>query len=205
MIMRYLTSVSSELNLRFIMVPKACTRSVLHHVGDRFDFCDVARPYHKNKNIHTFSVVRNPWDRLVSCWKDKVMTNPVAGNLDGLRQYTDFNEFVKAVHENINVDLPFSQCIIKPEQMNSMCDRHLKSQNTLVPEDSNIQIIKQEQFDIDFIQMLTKLNIQSDMDISNRLNSTNRGHYAKYYTDETRELVRQIYKDDIERFNYNFS
>jgi len=85
-----------------------------------------------------------------------------------------------------------------------MCDRHLKSQNTLVPEDSNIQIIKQERFDTDFIQMLDKLDIQTDADISERLNNTNHKHYTEYYTTQTRDLVQQLYKDDIERFRYVF-
>lgn len=204
MIVRYLTSMSFELNLKFIMIPKSCTRSVLHHIGDLFDSCDVAKPYHPDPNIHTFSVVRNPWARLVSCWRDKVMTKPQAGNLDGLTHYTNFNEFVKAVYEKIDVDLPFSEHIIEPEHMNLMCDRHLKSQNTLVPEDSNIQIIKQEQFDTDFIQMLDKLDIQTDVDISKKLNSTDHKHYTEYYTTETRDLVQQLYKNDIERFRYDF-
>ena len=202
--MIYLTSISHELNLKFIMVPKSCTRSVLHHIGKHFNSRDVAKPYQPEPNIHTFAVVRNPWDRLVSCWKDKVMTNPELGNLDGLRHYTDFNEFVKAVHEKIDVDLPFSQHPMKPEHMDVMCDRHLKSQNTLVPEDSNIQIIKQEQFDTDFIQMLDKLDVQTDVDISKTLNSTNHKRYTEYYTTETRDLVQQIYKDDITRFRYGF-
>lgn len=196
--------MSFELNLKFIMVPKSCTRSVIHHIGSHFNFCDVAKPYHPDPTMHTFSVVRNPWARLVSCWKDKVMTNPRPRNLDSLRHYTDFNEFVRVVHEKIDVDLPFSQHLMKPEHMDVMCDRHLKSQNTLVPEDSNIQIIKQERFDTDFIQMLDKLDIQTDVDISERLNNTNHKHYTEYYTTETRDLVQQLYEDDIARFGYDF-
>jgi hypothetical protein len=35
-------------------------------------------------------------------------------------------------------------------------------------------------------------------------NRSNREHYSKYYDDELRELVRQRFAAEIERFGYRF-
>jgi len=36
------------------------------------------------------------------------------------------------------------------------------------------------------------------------LNATNRKHYSEYYDNETIEVVRQWFKEDIDSFNYDF-
>jgi hypothetical protein len=37
-----------------------------------------------------------------------------------------------------------------------------------------------------------------------RINRTNHDHYSTYFTNETREYVENIYKEDLERFGYAF-
>lgn len=35
-------------------------------------------------------------------------------------------------------------------------------------------------------------------------NKSNRAHYTSYYDDETRDMVHRLFREDIDRFDYQF-
>jgi hypothetical protein len=132
-----------------------------------------------------FGFVRNPWDRSVSCWKNR--GGP----------YKEFKDFIKAYPYEKNGDAKRStQNIIwhaLPQYVH-LCDE-------------NGDLI------VDFIGRFE--NIESDLyevcrvlDINyeelGRHNATERKPYQEYYDQETIDRVAEIYKKDIEMFNYDY-
>src|SRR5262245_19376649 len=81
----YNLTVSHERKFVWFRVAKVGTRTILNHFldrGVRLDAehaSDVHYPPRAYADYFKFAFVRNPWDRLVSCWADKV----VASNLFG--------------------------------------------------------------------------------------------------------------------------
>ena len=62
-------------------------------------------------------------------------------------------------------------------------------------------ILKFESLNIDFENISKKLGITAKLP---HLNATKKECYTKYYDDETIEIVRKWFKEDIELFNYEF-
>jgi len=59
-----------------------------------------------------------------------------------------------------------------------------------------------ESFETDVRQVLVKLNIPCDTLPHEKKGK--RDHYARYYDQESREMVAHIYAKDIELFGYSF-
>ena len=151
-------------------------------------------PSYKNKP-YVFTFVRNPWDRLVSAF---FYLNEGGRNLSDkadskkyLRKYQgDFETFIK---EGIAEGKALKQL-------------HLKPQSVWVCDDKGNLLV-------DYIGRFESL--QEDLDrISKEIgipfkplahtNGSSHKHYQDYYTEETKAIVVEAYKKDIELFNYDF-
>ena len=135
-----------------------------------------------------FTFVRNPWDRLVSCYLEKVT---------GQRRWPDvfgsspsFADFVRVVHR------------IPDEE----ADIHYQSQYLNVTDDAG-------KLAVDFVGRVE--NIQDDIkriasvrnlecSLENFRKSEGRRPYQEYYDEETKDLAGQRYTMDIELFGYEF-
>jgi chondroitin 4-sulfotransferase 11 len=138
-------------------------------------------------NAFKFSFVRNPYDRVLSGWKNKIEK----------QQEKTFKEFVCKNLIKYDVDNNRFHNLYKP------IPHHFSS--LLNPKYS----VK----DMNFIGRFE--NLQQDFDIicdkigipKQKLphkNKTQHKHYTEYYDDETREIVAQKYARDIEYFGYKF-
>ena len=75
-------------------------------------------PPHEFSSYFSWTIVRNPYDRLVSAYQSKII-NKRGGGLVEYRHLKSFKEFVRVIeNENLNI-----------------CDRHIRCQNTLFPTD----------------------------------------------------------------------
>jgi len=139
----------------------------------------------KYKTYYKFVFVRNPWDRVVSCYCDKVL------GVKDLPYYEDcydkdFKYFVKFI-----------------EKKNLKCaDRHIRLQSYLFPVDDVDYIGRFETFESDLKHVLNKLNIDSH-EIPKK-NTTMRRDYKKYYNEETKQIIAKKYEKDIKNFGYKF-
>lgn len=129
-----------------------------------------------------FAFVRNPWDRVVSCYVNKI------GNPKHPCHGKDFDYFVDWINGK---DL-------------TSCDAHIRLQTRLFPAKHVNFIGRLESFDDD-IRYVAKVLGYTINEVP-RINSTQqaREHYSKFYTERTKQIIAKKYKDDIEAFGYKF-
>lgn len=126
----------------------------------------------------TFTVVRNPWDRLVSMrttgWWDKISNAPASGSF-----YKFIENITLCPHERYDSNLYVDMLDIELDY-----------------------IIKFENLQAEFSNMLSDLNIQNIK--LPHVYKYNHKPFRQCYDQATRDLVSDIYKADIEKFGYTF-
>lgn len=139
--------------------------------------------FFKKEEWYIFSVVRNPYDRLVSHYHHTQVHNPnfVKGKT--------FKQFVKS--------------IISMGKNNQSWSFHdlFHHKNDLLIDD----YVRLENFEGDIKKITTKLGIEN-YKIHHIKHKTNRvnNDYRSYYDEETIDFVLEELKWDIEYFNYKF-
>ena len=148
------------------------------------------RDYRKLFPNHVFFIIiRNPWHRMVSMyfyWKREINTNNMFKKTLNLDEIPSFTEFIKLIPD-IDAD-----------------GWGLSTQFNLLDakaEDFDI-IIKMEEIDEQFKQIQDILGAKMTLKHDNK--GDYEGSYQQYYTDETRCLVAEYFKYEIDTFGYTF-
>lgn len=144
----------------------------------------------------SFSFVRNPYDRLLSCWKNKIDKNTIAQNASSFcqvlsRERVSFKSFV--------------QIITECEDLLYKTDRHWTPYTHLFKscKEKKLDFIgKYENLQEDFDVICDKIGIPKQQ--LPHINATKHKHYTEYYDEETKQIVADRYVKDIEYFNYKF-
>lgn len=146
-----------------------------------------------------FAVVRNPWDRLVSCFSEKIRADGDDENFEGgvskvLLPFGGFYAgmgFAEFVHRAASI----------PDRK---ADPHWRSQFTFVVGRGGAivvdEIVRFENLESDFRNIL---GISEGDEVPHLLKSR-RGDYRDYYDPRTRALVAKRWKRDIKLFEYQF-
>lgn len=140
-----------------------------------------------------FTIVRNPWDRLVSAYfflksggfddKDRAWFDAELGT------FQSFEMFVRKWLNKTNI----------------WKWHHFRPQYHYILE-------KREKVKLDFVGFMENIDedfrhICNHLEMQSRLEATNRSRhtaYTEYYTDETRDIVASTYAEDIKMLGYNF-
>lgn len=147
-----------------------------------------------------FSIVRNPWDRLVSWWAmiDAKRSEFDRGNRPNvfqsyiLRNAKSFDDFVKLCSGDVlNTDGPTS---MSRNQVDYLFDHT----GVLLVD----KIFRFETLQEDMPIELNQRGLPSKLP---NVNASIRGHYKEYYTRELQDIVAEMYRKDIEAFNYRFN
>lgn len=134
-----------------------------------------------------FSVVRNPWDRLVStcAWADRKWADGRMLDRD------EFEAFVRRTHAAFTAAAPRHP--------------HVVPQVEYVLDAAGRPIVdflaRFETLDRDWQVVRARLGIEADLPV--RMRSVHRP-YAEYYGPDTRAMVAEIYAGDIDAFGYRF-
>ena len=126
------------------------------------------------RNYHKFTVVRNPWDRMLSLYafrhgvEGKLDPEGLAGMLDNEDQAVETYRDKLSLSGTLQID-----SVIRFEAL-------------------------QEGFDV----VCRDLGIRAKR-LPHR-NRSSHGHYRDYYDSVTEEMVRRKYAEDIETFGYDF-
>lgn len=148
-----------------------------------------------------FAFVRNPWDRLVSMYRHIYLSRDM--NAKGKIRY--LNEIIKRLDIK-SEELTFEVFVKRVVRDHVFDNYHWDKQIHCFTNESNKNLFN-------FIGRFE--NLQADFDFACRQigfplttlphhNRTERNHYSCYYTEETRQIVADIYRDDIEMFDYTF-
>lgn len=140
-----------------------------------------------------FTIVRNPWERLVStcAWTGQKWARGEE------LEPAPFDELVRQLHE---VCLAARRAASPPPlshhlqpQFQYVCDEKLQPMVDF--------IARYENLEQDWRRVCARLNI--DLPLPRRMRSHHRP-YREYYSDETRAMVAEVYARDAELFDYAF-
>lgn len=155
----------------------------------------------EQENYRFLTFVRNPYTRLLSCYRDKIMGNgeqklkilqKLGRGEEPLDSFVSFSDFAKAVASQTDLEM----------------NPHWRVQTSHILYGLvNYEFIGRfEQYDQDFIKLFNLLGI-NDQDIpeTRHLNRTKTGtseQCEEFYNPEVQELVYQRYRPDFENFGY---
>ncbi len=160
----------------------------------------------RTADYYIFAFVRNPFDRLVSCYEDKVR-KPAQHNGHYFFSSAYNRVFLKQLlgaefHPNMSFD-EFVRLVARVPDI--IADGHFKSQySSLYRNGKRIPhfIGRFEHLNEDWKSIADKFGL-AELTANNR---TDRSRWMDYYTSrETTELAHQRFKKDIESFDYGSS
>lgn len=169
-----------------------------------FSFPSVERKkLHKYQDYYKFGFVRNPWERLFSCYKSKIKADPnynqdeyekgisrVLVRYNLFRAGMSFEEFVKTISQIPDRDSDF----------------HFKSQYLFFTNNKGEEVVnfigRYESLKEDWEKVCAASNLPT-IELPH-LNKVTSKHYSEYYTPETIDIVSARYAEDINKFGYKF-
>lgn len=218
---RKLNLVLHNPNIIYVTVPKAANTSIKHRLFKLYYDVDLSTSDESSQRVHnnsygaacdkqfvidnrdkyiSFTFVRNPWDRTVSLYNNKIKSPNGRGSRSIVKK-----------HPELQIGMPFDHFIkqLKKIDVNDMVNTelHLRSQHTWTHDDG-VQVPefigKVEDIDEQWPNLCRQLGLcDAPLDKKNKSEQT-KNSYKDYYNDETKQIIAEIYKTDIEIFNYEF-
>lgn len=136
------------------------------------------------QDYYKFAVIRNPWDRTVSQFVYMKERRDLRKFI-GMRKKTSFEEYLQLIRKKEHVQWK--------KQVDFLNDENDK---LMVP-----NLIRFEELVKGVNELFQHLNIEA---ILPHKKKSVRSHYSEYYNTATKEMVAEIYRKDINAFNYRF-
>ena len=128
-----------------------------------------------------FSIVRNPWDRVISMWATGWWSPEL--NMAGIENHSGLKQFIERLSPHEHEEYG---SLLFVDIINEELD----------------YILRYETLNSDLNQMLDELGLGQV--VLPRLESRKREPYTFYYNDDTKALVQKIFSQDILKYGYSF-
>lgn len=174
------------LDFVYVPIPKCGSTTMM----ERFNIKSypLIDPYKINQfNKFSFTIVRNPYTRLVSTWYGKLKKRWGS-------DITNINGFY--------YDMPFKEFIIKVcETEDEDCEQHFAPYHVILNKVNIDYVINLEEFDDEYNKLRSKISLPQ----SNKIRgTTNMGNmYQDFFDEETYKLVNRKFEQDFISYNYN--
>jgi hypothetical protein len=143
-------------------------------------------------SLYTFSLVRNPWDRMYSLF-----------------------QYQRKIGLNIPLDMPYREYVAqlaeqkkKPESERTWYSRLLLSSYDYLFDESGKQLVSEIGRFEDRNSAITRFNKRLNPPLKGYLRlmetSTSNAPFQTFYDAETRDIIGELFKNDIQQFNYRF-
>ena len=150
-----------------------------------------------------FMMVRNPWSRLVSLYE--MFSFREGGQLSRLRRrdtrHRGFQEWVRTI-------LPESPDIAGAEGARSVIQVGALPYLAFAGDESGRplvdEVVKLEEIESRLPLLLQRLGLPAQSRIPETGRGRYQGDFRDYYAEETRELIPERYREEIQRFGYTF-
>lgn len=144
--------------------------------------------YNKYKDYQSFCIARDPYDRVLSCYL--FLLKLTSKYISNKRLCTPADYDWASNFHNKLISYGFLKCVNNGEfwyehYSNECCEWMV----------DGIWFMHENMYELE-----QYLNIKLEQNI----NSTSHTHYSHYYDDETKNTVSELYKNDIEKFKYQF-
>jgi hypothetical protein len=155
--------------------------------------------------LFTFAFVRNPWDRLVSCYRDKIR-----GEVDGFTNFS-IRAGVASCLAGYEVFVPgmtfeaFVEAVAAiPDEE---ADAHFRSQSTFITNDAGEIAVdfvgRYERLLADFSHVQRVIGLPP-IELPRLQAARTAVRYVDYYSPSTRRVVAERFARDIDLFQHNF-
>lgn len=142
-----------------------------------------------------FAFVRNPWDRLLSAYSFQCRNG----------KKFDFSTFISVSYEYIKE----KRFLLSVNEYDTLKQKYGISLVHVIPQ---INFIRHKDYELDFVGKFEnfKTDLKYILDLFNincnipNVNKSKHKHYSKYFTDKMIDMVNEMYKEEIELFDYYF-
>ncbi|MFZ5802060.1 MAG: FkbM family methyltransferase [Candidatus Omnitrophota bacterium] len=195
--------VFEDLQCAYIRITKCANTSIVHWLNSackhpippKSEGIGLRQFEKQYPDFFKFTFVRNPWDRLVSCYEQKIRTKERFVYPKTIGKWCDENRFATP-HE-----ISFKEFVHFIYHNPDKIDWHWQSyaNRARLPLD---YIGRFETLEEDIQTVSYKLGISQEFPHYNK--SRHRTDYRTYYDEETRRMAAEIYAEEIQMFGYQF-
>ncbi|MFW6130169.1 MAG: sulfotransferase family 2 domain-containing protein [Atribacterota bacterium] len=138
------------------------------------------------RKFYTFTIVRNPWDRLVSKYLWSLQCTKTLNNKTTFKYYVNNISFFRKKERRKRFDAFWDQL------------SWITHKDEIVVND----VFRFENFRSNAKKIFNKIGVKK-YHIPHK-KKTNRKHYSLYYNDDIKKKVSELYRRDIDYFDYQF-